>query len=162
MIKEATLKDLDSIKEFRDKLYEADSNFTNISTIDNIKSTILNDSVNNNKYYLFWKNNEIIGQAIIRVNIKSTIGHLGHIAVLKEYYGKGIADELLKKVIQYSKDIKLNSIELIVDETNIRAIKFYEKYQFKYEKKRRINSSLVIYKLTLIVNKYKTSLIFKW
>ncbi len=150
MIKEATLKDVIKILEFRDELYKLDNTYSNRTTKEKIIDTI-NTSF---KYYLYWKNNKIIGQIITSVEKtnEETI-FINNIAVLKTNYGSSVASELMNKVILISKSLKKNRIELIVAESNIRAIKFYEKFHFVYEGKWITNKSLLIYTLYLTEKK---------
>jgi diamine N-acetyltransferase len=53
------------------------------------------------------------------------------IYVLKEYYGKGIAQQLMNIIFDYSKKENYEVIFLGVWEHNERAKKFYEKFGFK-------------------------------
>ncbi|RDH86142.1 MAG: GNAT family N-acetyltransferase [endosymbiont of Galathealinum brachiosum] len=55
-------------------------------------------------------------------------GHIGRIAVLKNYRDKGIGSAVLKALIDVSKTLKIKSIYL---HAQIGAISFYEKHGFK-------------------------------
>ena len=55
---------------------------------------------------------------------------LKRIYVLKEYYGKGIAQQLMDHILNYAKERNYEVVWLGVWEHNVRAQKFYEKYGF--------------------------------
>lgn len=55
---------------------------------------------------------------------------LKRIYVLKEFYGKGIAQKLMDYILDYAKEKKYEVVWLGVWEHNTRAQKFYEKYGF--------------------------------
>ena len=57
--------------------------------------------------------------------------YLHHFGVREEYRGKGLAQKLVEMSLAFS---KLNGlqIKLEVHRDNIKAVKLYEKYKFKY------------------------------
>ncbi len=55
------------------------------------------------------------------------------VCVLKEYWGLGIGQNLLKQSIYWADFTGIKKINLSVLETNRKAIKLYEKYGFKVE-----------------------------
>ena len=55
-------------------------------------------------------------------------GHIGRMAVLKDYRDKGIGSAVLKALIDFSKTLKMKSVYL---HAQITAIPFYEKHGFK-------------------------------
>ncbi|MCW3089623.1 MAG: acetyltransferase [Ferruginibacter sp.] len=57
---------------------------------------------------------------------------LKRIYVLKEFQGKGVAQQLMDYTMQYAKDNDYEVVWLGVWEHNGRAQKFYEKYGFEY------------------------------
>ena len=60
-------------------------------------------------------------------------GSIYSIYFLEEYWGKGLADKLMDKVISILKDEGCRRVSLWVYEENVRAIGFYEKYGFKFD-----------------------------
>jgi len=55
-------------------------------------------------------------------------GHIGRMAVLKDYRNKGIGSAVLEALINFSKTLKMKSVYLHAQTT---AIPFYEKHGFK-------------------------------
>jgi predicted GNAT family N-acyltransferase len=55
-------------------------------------------------------------------------GHIGRMAVLKDYRNKGIGSTVLKALIDFSKTLKMKSVYLHAQTS---AIPFYEKHGFK-------------------------------
>jgi len=55
-------------------------------------------------------------------------GHIGRMAVLKEYRNKGIGSDMLKALINFSKTLKMKTVYL---HAQITAVPFYEKHGFK-------------------------------
>ena len=53
--------------------------------------------------------------------------------IRQEYQGKGFGAGLMEFVINKSKDLKLDQIELWVDDVNIAAKKLYQKFGFKFQ-----------------------------
>lgn len=103
-------------------------------TIDNIEKEILNPS---SDFYFVKYHNEIIGY--IKLNsekaqteiVTGTSLEIKRIYVLKSYQGKGIGQFLLNEILQKAKEKKVEFIWLGVWDQNIRAIKFYERNNFK-------------------------------
>ncbi|MBQ4528762.1 MAG: ribosomal protein S18-alanine N-acetyltransferase [Clostridia bacterium] len=58
-------------------------------------------------------------------------GSITNVCVLHGYRNKGIASSLLEKIISYGKETNLEFITLEVRESNINAIKLYEKFGFE-------------------------------
>jgi len=55
-------------------------------------------------------------------------GHIGRMAVLKDYRDKGIGSDVLQALINFSKTLKMKSVYLHAQTS---AILFYEKHGFK-------------------------------
>jgi len=55
-------------------------------------------------------------------------GHIGRMAVLKDYRDKGVGSAVLKALIDFSKTLKMKSVYLHAQTS---AILFYEKHGFK-------------------------------
>jgi signal peptidase I len=47
------------------------------------------------------------------------------------FQGAGIAEKLMQRVMQFARDKKAPSLQLIVDESNVRALNFYRKLGFR-------------------------------
>ena len=76
---------------------------------------------------------EIIGVGNISAKSKDRMNHkaaLG-ISIKKEFWGQGIGQDLLTKLIKFSKQSGLEAIELRVRSDNERAINLYNKFDFK-------------------------------
>jgi len=77
---------------------------------------------------------EIIG-FIIGIQFQERVGRILMIGIEKAYRKKGIAQSLLKQILIEFQKRFLTTIELEVKTTNTKAIKFYQKNQFKIEEK---------------------------
>lgn len=78
--------------------------------------------------------NQIIGNGYIHANPRSRIQHKAELAisVLKEYWGKGVGQLLMKTLLDYAKETSfIETVYLDVVSDNKRAIKLYEKFGFK-------------------------------
>ena len=76
-------------------------------------------------------------------------GHITNVAVLPEYRKKGIASMLISKMIDVCKCSEIYNVTLEARESNIEAIKLYEKFGFESAGKRpnyyqRPNESAII------------------
>lgn len=102
----------------------------------------LSESVNLEEYskklYLFsdryecWDQNELVGLIAAYNNFEELpYSYITNVSVCKWLLGKGIADQLMVKVIFSVKEKNISRIDLHVDDRNIRAISFYRKYNFK-------------------------------
>ena len=79
-------------------------------------------------------NNKIVGHA--HIDMKSSKIKLRHrsefgIGILMDYWGKGIGKILTNEIIEFAKQCKYEQIELVVVNSNERAIKLYEIFGFK-------------------------------
>ena len=54
------------------------------------------------------------------------------IAILKEYHGQGIAQKMFEKFVKEMKKREIKQFKVIVGESLMRAIRFYEKIGFKF------------------------------
>jgi len=63
-------------------------------------------------------------------------GHVTNVAVLPEYRKKGIASQLISKMIEVCKCSEIYNITLEARESNLDAISLYEKFGFKSAGKR--------------------------
>ena len=95
-----------------------------------------------------WDNERLIGLVAMYINEEDTLfGFITNVSIINVYKNRGIASNLLKKCIKYSKDINLNWISLKVDTKNVSAVNFYKKFNFIEEKHKNSSSFL---KLELI------------
>lgn len=83
------------------------------------------------------ENNEIVAQSAISQEYPSRkkaehIYNFG-IAVLKEYWGNGIASKMMTDLINYAKKIGVIRLELRVRVDNVIAISLYKKFGFEIE-----------------------------
>lgn len=77
-------------------------------------------------------NGKIIGDASLS-RLPRRMKHRGDlgIAVLKEYWNKGIGSRLLSEIIAFAKENSFEVIDLQVRSDNLRAIHLYNKFGFK-------------------------------
>ena len=83
----------------------------------------------NSKYFVALINEEIVGFAGIWKVLDET--HITNIVTKISKRYMGIASKLLEELIKTAKAEKSNLLTLEVNETNINAIKLYEKFNFK-------------------------------
>ena len=83
----------------------------------------------NSKYIMAKFNNQIIGFAGIKVMVNEA--DIMNIAVKKDFRNQGIGTILLKNLIDLSKELKLCSINLEVNEENYPAIHLYKNLGFE-------------------------------
>ena len=79
-------------------------------------------------------------------------GHITNIAVTKQNRRRGIATELIVKVLELVRDHHINSVYLEVRQSNEAAKKLYEKFGFKEIGERKgyyqgTNENALVYKL---------------
>lgn len=95
-----------------------------------------------------WDNERLIGLVSMYINEEDTsFGYITNVSIINGDKNRGIASNLLKKCIKYSKDINLNWISLKVDTKNVSAVNLYNKFNFMEEKHKNSSSFL---KLELI------------
>ena len=82
-------------------------------------------------------NEKIVATCEIAINSRKRYKHKGGlaIAIIKEYWGRGIGRSLIESCISWCKDASLEKIELTVDSDNERAFSLYEKLGFIVEGK---------------------------
>jgi ribosomal protein S18 acetylase RimI-like enzyme len=144
-IYKATLKDIDALLELGKttftETFAADNTAENMDeymkrafTYEKLKSELENPY---SEFYLARKDEEAIGY--LKVNTASAQAEpqphdaleIERIYVLKDFYGQGIGQTLLKKAIKIAKQRHLKSIWLGVWEQNYRALRFYKKNDFQ-------------------------------
>lgn len=85
-------------------------------------------------------NGKVVGNLNFSGGARERTAHVGEfgVSVLKEYWGNGIGEELIKYLIAWSKDSGIiRKINLRVRTDNTPAIKLYKKFGFLEEGKRK-------------------------
>ena len=78
-----------------------------------------------------WNEKVLIG--LIAAYLNDTVNKkafITNVSTIKSYMGKGIANELMKMCISYSKNHNFNEINLEVSSKNTDALNLYKKYGF--------------------------------
>ncbi len=87
--------------------------------------------VNNALRFEAWDNNALVGLVATYCNDSSGhIAYITNVSVLHEWFGKGVATQLLSRCIAHITEHGFERIELEVDSGNTNAIKLYEKSGF--------------------------------
>lgn len=94
-------------------------------------NSLKEDLENNNKLYFIAENNknEIIG--FIGISLALDNIDLDYVLVKENYTRNHVATSLLNHVITYCKNNNISSILLEVRESNLPAIRLYEKFNFE-------------------------------
>jgi ribosomal protein S18 acetylase RimI-like enzyme len=78
-----------------------------------------------------WDENNLVGLVATYFNdLENRIAYITNVSVEKEYNGRGIANELVKRCIEYAKEKDFQNIMLEVSENNTGAIQLYKKFKF--------------------------------
>ena len=78
-----------------------------------------------------WDEKILIGLIATYLNdAENKMAFITNVSTIKEYMGKGIANELMKMCISYSKSHNFNEINLEVSSKNTDALNLYKKYGF--------------------------------
>ena len=120
IIEKMNLKDF---KQIKDNLQKDFDDFWNENVLE---SELKND---NSLYFVAKNKNEILGFIGITKNIDFV--EILNVVVKKDFRNKGIGNQLLQKIIEVAKEMKMQEIYLEVNEKNENAIKLYEKNNFK-------------------------------
>ena len=120
IIENMSLKDFEKIKENLQKDFD---DFWNANILE---GELKND---NSLYFVAKNKNEILGFIGITKNIDFV--EILNVVVKKDFRNKGIGNQLLQKIIEVAKEMKMHEIYLEVNEKNDNAIKLYEKNNFK-------------------------------
>lgn len=145
LIKECTLKDIESIKSIGKKTFyetfakdntkeDMEKYLKESFSYEQVKSEIENK---NSIFFIVKDNDEVAGY--MKINFEGAQTEPDHnnslevqrIYILEKYKRKYIGEKLIQKAIEIAKDNNLDYIWLGVWEININAIKFYEKQGFK-------------------------------
>lgn len=119
-VENMTLDDLNNIKDI---LISDFDDFWTFNTLEEeLKCT--------NSFFLVAKNddNEIVGFAGIKAILDEA--DIMNIVVKKSFRGHGIGSKLLENLILFAKKHNLKTVTLEVNETNLSAIKLYNKFNF--------------------------------
>ncbi len=134
-IRKATSFDAHAIMEFLKKVGAETDNLSfggeGIGIpLEGIKSFITNSKC----YYIALDGNKIIGSTQLSPG-RRRFAHTSEfaISVLKDYWGKGIAQKLFDKSLLWAKENGVRKINLEVRDDNLRAIRFYERNGFVKE-----------------------------
>ena len=115
-----TLEDLEMMKN---TLY---SDFDNFWSYNVLKQELENT---NTTYIIAKENNHVVGFAGIMTCLDEAT--LNNIVVKKSCRGRGIGGELLESLIDLCVDLRMKTLTLEVNSSNLPAIKLYEKFGFK-------------------------------
>lgn len=115
-----------------------------------IKKSFLEELENPHaRYFVLYSDNEIIGYAGLWHILDE--GHITNIAIRKDFQGKGLSLLLMDELISYMKKNKLSFLTLEVRESNEKARRLYEKYNFSEVGRRKNyyenNETAVLYSL---------------
>ena len=134
-----TLDDAQQLADYANTIrYE--SRFITMSEEDELSTKTsqekwVQSTLNNNRSVIFSAkiNNKLVGSG--NLGPKSNKARLTHrcdmgVSVLKEYWGLGIASEIMKVIIEKAKEIGFEQIELQVVEENAPARHLYKKFGF--------------------------------
>ncbi len=85
------------------------------------------------------KDDRIIGNLSFKGGNTIRLKHTGEfgVSVLKEYWGNGVATELIKGLLEWAKKSPITKINLKVKEDNSTAISIYKNFDFEIEGKIR-------------------------
>lgn len=93
---------------------------------DNIKSTL---NQQNYHYFGYFKDNKLVAYYCVRIVLD--VCELNYILVKKQYRKKGVGKLLIIHLIDFSKSLKCNKIEIEVRKSNDVAIDLYLKDNFE-------------------------------
>lgn len=97
----------------------------------NLKELAKKFYINAEVYVAVINNVEVGYIAFYSNDMKNKIAYISQIAVSDEFQGYGIGKKLIEKCIEESSKKGMDSIKLEVYKQNLKAIKFYEKNEFK-------------------------------
>lgn len=123
MIRKATIEDINKIGEIGSLIKEDFNNKYDINNFINYEYAVI---------YVYEEDNEIAG--FIQLEEHFEILDLINIAVAKKYQGKDIGTKLIEYAIS---NTRADKMMLEVRESNLSAIKLYEKTQFKEINRRK-------------------------
>ncbi len=145
IIRKATIQDLDQLLRLsKQTFYTSHGHSASPADIENYVSKNLNASAlaselkdSENHFYLIFCKGELAGYSKIAFNVansnlkETSITKMERLYIVKEFYGSGIANQLLEYNIDFTKSNLQSGMWLNVWVENIRALKFYTKMGFK-------------------------------
>lgn len=102
-------------------------------TIQSFEKDIVENSISLENSFVVYENNEPIGFSI--VSVRGERGRIDSIGLLKKYRGTGISSEILTRTMETLKWKGIRDVVLEVEDSEKRAIKFYQKHNFKLKRK---------------------------
>lgn len=93
----------------------------------------IQNRINSKQIICAYSDNELCG--FLEFEIKNSIVWLNHIAVLENFRGKGISNQLISKYIRLNKVNENTRYQLWVIQDNIAAVNLYKKFGFRYNNK---------------------------
>jgi len=138
-ISSPTLDDAQQLADYANKI-RCETKFITMSEEDEISTPTsqekwIQSTLDNNRNFIFSAkiNGKMVGSG--NFGSKSKKSRLAHrcdmgISVLKEYWGLGIASEIMKVIIEKAKEAQFEQIELQVVEENLSARHLYKKFGF--------------------------------
>lgn len=122
---EITSMNLNDLEELKDCLLEKFDDFWNYAIL---QQELKNEQNLNSHYFVARFQNEIVGFCGITIILDEVT--IMNIVVRKDKRGLGIGSSLLNYIIDFSKEQKLSSITLEVNEKNVIAIRLISKISF--------------------------------
>lgn len=78
-----------------------------------------------------WSNGDLVGLAAMYCNDREKrVAYITSVSVLREWMGKGIATNLMRRCVEHAKEAEMERISLEVSSGNPAAIRLYEKCGF--------------------------------
>ncbi len=139
IIRGATRKDAKNILTFLHKVSDETQNLTFSSS--DLKMGVKDEAEflakveKNETFILAEYKGEVIGTSQIIIPIRERVKRTATVAisVLQAYWGVGVAPLLMDKILERATILGVKKLNLKVRSDNIRARKFYEKYNFVQE-----------------------------
>jgi len=126
-----TLNLLDEYIKFRQQSHK-ESDYVNALSKNDAVKQISEQNKDNKTALVALKDGEIVGQLFVTAPTKKrNIAIINLISVLESEQGTGLAHRLMKKAIWIAEDADCDKLQLIVNNKNEKAIKFYKKHNFK-------------------------------
>ena len=85
---------------------------------------------NNTDRFEYWSNQKLIGLLAIYKRANTNSVFITNMSLINSFFAKGYANNLINKAVLFYKDVGFSKIDLEVNISNIRAIKFYSKNMF--------------------------------
>jgi GNAT superfamily N-acetyltransferase len=134
MIREADFKDTLKIIKLMNSLFEAEEG---VQINENNQKKAIEMIIKNplSSIIVAEKNNEILGicsvQPIISTALGGYTGLIEDFIVDKNHRHIGLGSKILEYITNWAKNKEFKRVQLLCDEKNIKAQKFYEKHSFK-------------------------------